>query len=201
MACVNNPEDISQVLHSEAGTEFKEKRKTDIKKDTVIKVVDNESSDEEDHTPSIEELLKIPDHLEDGGRTMDEVLDQLDIQIEMRKRKHEEEMAKIDSGIFAEKRRQGARLGRLKTNAVRRDRLEVEITESRLRTMFEENREYLQKIKDGKIDSARHKAFHQSTRTRHALFYSRITHPFSQDQVDWTLDEISKVKQVKLVKK
>merc|ERR1719318_90630 len=69
----------------------------------------DELEEARDYTPSIDELLKLPDRPEDGGKTMDEVLDDLDIEIAERKKKHEEEMAKIDTDIAAEKQRQEER--------------------------------------------------------------------------------------------
>eukprot|EP00092_Neocalanus_flemingeri_P017995 GFUD01019474.1.p1 GENE.GFUD01019474.1~~GFUD01019474.1.p1 ORF type:complete len:787 (+),score=287.80 GFUD01019474.1:221-2362(+) len=167
-----------------------------FKKDTnADKVYKNEELEEEvaDYTPSIDELLKLPERSDDGGKTMDEVLDDLDKDIAERKRKHDEEMAKIDTDIAAEKRRQEERRGRLKENALLRNRLEVEITEKVLRRMFKDNKKYLESIWNGEVDSSRHKAFHKSNRTRHALYYTMITDPFTDDQLEWTLDEIGKV--------
>ena len=146
-----------------------------------------------DYTPSIDELLKLPDRPEDGGKTMDEVLDDLDIEIAERKKKHEEEMATLDRDITAEKQRQEEWRERMKKNAVLRDRLEVEITESVLRRMFKENTEYLRDIEKGMIESSRHQAFHKSSRTRHALYYTMITDPFTDDQLQWTLEELGMV--------
>ena len=57
--------------------------------------------------------------------------------------------------------------------------------------MFKENKDYLQNIFDGKIKSARHEAFHKSVRTRQALFYTMITDPFTDEQLDWVLEEMS----------
>jgi len=146
-----------------------------------------------DFTPSIDELLKIPDRPEDGGKTMDEVLDDLDKEIAERKKQHEAEMAKIDTDIAAEKQRQEERRERFKRNAVYRDQLETEITEPVLRQMFSNNLEYLQNIQAGRIPSSRHTAFHKSCRTRHALLYKMITDPFTDKQLDWTLEEMGKV--------
>ena len=140
----------------------------------------------------MDELLQVPEKLSDG-QTMDQVLDNLDIEIAERRKKHEEEMANVDIDIAAEKRRQEERRERVKENALLRDRLEVEITESVLRRMFRENKEYLQNIKAGKVESTRHNAFHKSSKTRHALYYTMITDPFTDDQLDWTLEEIGKV--------
>ena len=142
---------------------------------------------------SIDELLKLPDRPEDGGKTMHEVLDDLDIEIAERKKKHEEEMATKDSNIAAEKQRQEERRERMKKNAMLRDRLEVEVVESVLRRMFKENTEYLKDIEAGRVQSSRHQAFHKSSRSRHALFYTMITDPFTDDQLEWTLEEMGMV--------
>ena len=72
---------------------------------------------------------------------MDEVLDDLDVEIDVRKNKHKEEMSCRDTDIAAEKRRQDERHERLKKNAVLRDRLEIEMSELVLRRMFRENAE------------------------------------------------------------
>ena len=164
------------------------KKSAHVKDDNV-----DEFDEAQDYTPSIDELLKIPERSDDGGKTMDEVLDDLDKEIAERKRKHEEEMAKIDTDIKAEKLRQSERRERMKENALLRDRLEEEITESKLRRMFSVNRAYLVNIKTGTIESSRHKAFYKSSRTRHALYYNMITDPFTDDQLEWTLDEMGKV--------
>ena len=164
------------------------------KKVKVSKKKKNYESDEvADYTPSIDELLKLPDRPGDVGKTMDEVLDDLDKEIADRKQKHEEEMAKIDTNVAAEKKRQEDRRERMKENALLRNRLEVEISESVLRKMFKKNMEYFEKIWKGKIESSRHKAFKKSVRTRHALYYTMITDPFTDDQLEWTLEEIGKV--------
>ena len=77
------------------------------------------------YTPSIDELLKLPDRSDDGGKTIDDIYKE----IAERKRKHEEEMAKIDMNILAVKKRQEERRERTKHNTLLRNRLEVEITE------------------------------------------------------------------------
>jgi hypothetical protein len=164
-----------------------------LKKNGKEKESKDELEETHDFTPSIDELLKLPDRPEDGGKTMDEVLDDLDIEIAERKKKHEEEMAQIDTDIAAEKERQEERRARMKKNTLLRDRLEVEVTEFEIRRMFEENKEYLKSIEAGKVDSSRHKAFHKSSRTRHALYYTMITDPFTDDQLEWTLEEMGKV--------
>ena len=80
---------------------------------------------------------------------------------------------------------------RCKENALLRDRLEVELTETRLKEMFNANKDYLQHICDGKVKSRRHEDFYKSAGTRAALFYTLITDPFTDKQLDWTLREIS----------
>jgi len=148
---------------------------------------------EADYMPSIDELLKEPEKVGDDGKTMDEILDEFDKEIAERKEKHERDSAKVEADIAAEKLRQEERRKRLAENAKLRDRLEIEMTEEELRKLFAKNRVYLEGIWNGSNDSARHKAFHQSRRTRHALTYMMITDPFTDDQLDWTLEEIGKV--------
>ena len=144
---------------------------------------DTEEEETGDFLPSLDELLKIPDSR----------LDDLDIEIANRKKMHEEEMAKVDTSIAEQKKRQKERRERMKKNAVDRDRLEAEVTEQELRRMFTDNYEYLKKIESGEIESSRHQAYHKSCKTRHALYYTMITDPFTDDQLEWTLDEIGKV--------
>ena len=152
-------------------------------------------TDEEDfgNTPSIDDLLRLPECPENGGTTMDEVLDKMDIEIAKRRKKHEEEMATVGTEIASEKKRQKERKERMKQNAVLRDRLESEISKSDVKRMFQENLPYLRDIESGSGNSSRHEAFHKSSRTRHALKYAMISHPFTDEQLEWTLEEISKV--------
>ena len=145
-----------------------------------------------DFTPSLDEILKLPEML-DGGKSKDEVLDDMDVEIAERKKRHDEEMGKVDIDITAEKGRQEERRERMKRNAVDRDRLEVEMTEPVLKKMFSENLQYLKNIQSGVVESARHQAYHKSYRTRHALYYKMITDPFTDSQLDWTLEELGKV--------
>ena len=147
----------------------------------------------QDNAPSIDELLKLPNIQEASGKAKDEVLDNLDKEIAVRKIMHEKEMVQVDIDIAAEKMRQDERRKRMKSNASERDRLEVEVTEVVLRRMFKDNLDYLKKIQSGQIESSRHQAYNKSCRSRHALYFNMITDPFTDDQLDWTLDEIAQV--------
>ena len=142
--------------------------------------------------PSIDELLCIPEPDADGQMS-DNTLDALDVEIAQSRKKFQEEMAKVDSSIAAEKQRQEERNIRLKENSILRNRLEEEITEPVLRRMFSENILYLLNISDGKLKSIRNEAFHKSCKTRHGLFYQMITDPFTDDHLSWTLEALSQV--------
>jgi hypothetical protein len=74
-----------------------------------------------------------------------------------------------------------------------RDRFEVEVSESLLKEMFRKNLQYLKDVRSGKVFSARHQAYHQSSQSRHKLFYTMITDPCTEDQLDWILEEFGKV--------
>ena len=82
---------------------------------------------------------------------------------------------------------------RLRRNAKLRDRLEEEVGEEEVRAMFARSLAHLEGIRAGSVASRRHAAFHQSVRARQALFYTMITHPFTDDQLAWVLEEMSKV--------
>ena len=77
-------------------------------------------------------------------------------------------------------------------NATLRTRLQEELTEKKLRGLFRENLPYLRGVQAGQVVSFRHQNFHKSTQKRHALRASMISEPFSDQQMDWTLDEIDK---------
>jgi hypothetical protein len=152
---------------------------------------DLEASSE--YMPDIDELLRLPERPEDGGKTKEEILDEMDAEIAARQNKHEEEMAKVDLEIEGERRKTEERRVRLRENALLRNRLESELTEKKLRALFKENLEHLRGVQAGTVPSARHLAFNKSVRARHALFYTMITDPFTDQQLDWTLEEISDV--------
>ena len=106
---------------------------------------------------------------------------------------HEKEMLKLDKDLEALRARKERKKERQEVNAIMKERLTTEITRSELRRMFEENRPYLENIKSGQIGSERHVAFHTNAGTRQALFYKMITHPFSDEQVDWTYEEMTRI--------
>ena len=160
---------------------------------SMEKEITDESEEAIDYNPSIDELLKVPDCPKAGGMTKDEELDALDLKISERRKQHEEEMSQLDMEIAAERQRQQERRERMVENAVLRDKLQVEINKLVLQRMFAENKEYLKDIESGRVESWRHQAFHESGRARQALFFKMITDPFSEDQLDWTLEEMGKV--------
>ena len=143
--------------------------------------------------PSVEQLLKIPERPTDGGKTKDELLDEIDVRIAERKREHELKIDKLDRDIASEKKRQQETLCRRKRNALYRIKLETDLTEDVLRQMFHDNLDYLTRISKGQEESSRHTLYHESIRSRHTLLYSMITDPFTEDQLKWTLEEIGKV--------
>ena len=145
------------------------------------------------YTPDIDELLRLPERPEDGSKTQDEILDDLEAEIARRQLVHEEEMARVDLEIEGERRKREERRARQEENSLLRTRLQTDLTEDKLRKLFTENLAYLQGVQGGEVTSARHQAFHKSVRTRQALYHTLITDPFSDQQLTWTLEEISKV--------
>ena len=103
-----------------------------------------------DDLPTLDELLQLP---EDGEKGKEAVLDELDIEIAERRSKHEREMANIDDSINQQKRRLKEWQDRMKENALLRNRLGIEITKPNIIKMFSANKEYLEEIKKGHIES------------------------------------------------
>ena len=161
--------------------------KSDISRD------DETDSVSDGFSPDIDDLLKLPERPDDGGKTKEEILDELDEDIRKMQKKHDVDMAKVDKEIEGERKKREERKARLRDNALLRNRLEKELTETEMRSTVQANLGYLQSIHDGLTASARHKAFHKSVRTRQALYYTMITDPFTDDQLNWTLEEMSKV--------
>ena len=102
-------------------------------------------------------------------------------------------MLKLDQDLRIHRARNKEKKQRQVVNAFMKDRLTRGITRSVLRKMFEENLPYLEKIRTGQIPSDRHLAFHTNAGSRQALFYKMITNPFSDDQVDWTYEEMTRI--------
>ena len=163
------------------------------KKKRISRISEEKFEEKPDNFPSIDELLRLPEGTEDGGKSLNEVLDEVDKNIAERQRKHEDIMSKIDIDIAAEKKRQDERVERMKQNAVFRDRLQAELTEPLLRKIIGENMDYVKRINAGAVNSLRHQAYHKSIRSRHAIYYTMITDPYTDDQLDWTLDELGMV--------
>ena len=138
---------------------------------------------------SIDDLLKLPETVGDTGLTMDEILDKVDEEIKEHQTKHEAEMKKLDQTLEKQREEAAALDRRMEANALLRDRLAEELTRDKLVELFEENVSHLTDIREGKIVSERHILFHQNSQSRQSLLYRMITHPFTDDQVDWTYEE------------
>ena len=138
---------------------------------------------------SVDDLLKLPETVGDTGLTMDEILDQVDVEIKEQKAKDEANMKILDQTIEKQREKSRALQQRMAENAVLRDKLTEGLTRPALKELFEKNLPYLEGIKEGSIESPRHDDFHKGPSTRQALLYKMITHPFTDDQVDWTFDE------------
>ena len=74
------------------------------------------------YTPDIDELLKLPERPEDGSKTQDEILDELEVEIARRQLVHEAEMARVDQEIEGERRRREERKARQEKNSFLRTR-------------------------------------------------------------------------------
>ena len=140
---------------------------------------------------SIDDLLKLPETetVGDTGLTMDEILDKVDEEIREQKAKDKANMKILDQTIEKQREKSRALQQRMAENAVLRDKLTEGLTRPALKELFEKNLPYLEGIKEGSIESPRHDDFHKGPSSRQALLYKMITHPFTDEQVDWTFEE------------
>ncbi len=71
-------------------------------------------------------------------------------------------------------------------------RLLEELDESRTRSLVRRNFSYLQKILDGneEVESERARLYARGGQAREALLYTMITHPYSDNQLEWVVDEL-----------
>ena len=172
---------------------FKKPKQAKQDKMKLSHKVEKTGSVSDGFSPDIDDLLKVPQRPDDGGKTKEEILDELDVKIRKMQKKHDEDKVKADEEIEWERKKREQWKTRLRENALLRNRLEKELSETKMRSTVQANLSYLQSIHDGLTPSARHEAFHKSVRTREALHYSMITDPFTDNQLNWTLEEMSKV--------
>ena len=142
---------------------------------------------------TINELLSLPEKPDDDEKSLDEMLDDLDVQIAEKKEKDRLQNLMLDETALQQKRKKEDREARYAANAINRKRLATELTQPVLKMMFGKIVGSLEDIKAGLIESSRHKAYFKSLKTRQALLYTMITHPFSDQQVDWTLKELADI--------
>ena len=119
-------------------------------------------------------------------------LDQKDLQIAEQKEKHSLRMEQLEEMGMEQQKRKKDREERYALNAINRDHLTTGLTQPILKQMFADIRSDLEDIKDGLIESSRHKAF-QKIKMRQDLMYTMITHPFTDKQVDWVYEEMASI--------
>ena len=130
-----------------------------------------EEKEFEEYTPDINDILRLPERSEDGGKTKEEILDELDAEIGRRQREHEQEMVEVDKETVEVEREREERRRVSRRNAQLRDRLEEELGEEAVRAMFARSLTHLEGIRAGSVASRRHAAFHQSTLAAPCYFF------------------------------
>ena len=131
--------------------------------------------------------------VDEGEASKTKLLDDLDVQIGEQKEKHRLQIKKLDEQADILQRRKEDREARYAANAINRDRLAAELTQPVLKKMFANIQGFLEEIKAGLRKSSRHQAYHKSLKTRQALLYTMITHPFTDQQVDWAYNEFADI--------
>ena len=139
---------------------------------------------------SLEEVLSVPSEAELAKEVR---LDKLDEEIAERKANSERESSLSNEIVDLEKTRLRLWKLRLKENASRRNKIEAELSESMLSDMFEKNKDYFEKIKNGEEYSARHEAFNKGGVYRDRLRDKMIVNPFTDEHERFTIEELHKM--------
>ena len=163
------------------------KKISDLKKLRSVKSTEKSSNN---YAGDVDSLLFLPERRDIDS---DVVLDNLDKEILKKNIKYKEDSAKLDGEIKMVQNMKKDYRRRLKENALLRNKLAQEVSNAKLRCMFESNLDYLKSIEKGEIYSARHTDFHKSESARQALLYKMITDPFTEEQVDWVLKELKDI--------
>lgn len=163
------------------------KKISDLKKLRSVKSTEKSSNN---YSGDVDSLLFLPKRRDIDS---DVVLDNLDKEILKKNIKYKEDSAKLDGEIKMVQNMKKDYRRRLKENALLRNKLAQEVSNAKLKCMFESNLDYLKSIEKGEIYSARHTDFHKSESARQALLYKMITDPFTEEQVDWVLKELKDI--------
>ena len=163
------------------------KKISDLKKLRSVKSTEKSSNN---YSGDVDSLLFLPERRDIDS---DVVLDNLDKEILKKNIKYKEDSAKLDGEIKMVQNMKKDYRRRLKENALLRNKLAQEVSNAKLKCMFESNLDYLKSIEKGEIYSARHTDFHKSESARQALLYKMITDPFTEEQVDWVLKELKDI--------
>ena len=107
---------------------------TDTVQTKIVK--DKAKQKDEELALTIDELLSLPEKPDDDGKSLDELLDDLDVQIAEQKEKHRLQIRKLDEDAVIQQRRKLDREARYAANAINRNRLATELTQPVLKTMF-----------------------------------------------------------------
>ena len=132
-------------------------------------------------------LLTCPDN-PDGS----EVLEAFEAKLIRLKKIHDNNMQGIDEAFEKVEKSREEFAERQRQNSYFKDRLTTEVTDEVIKELFENNKEHLDGIRNGTVFSQRHKAFHEGIKSRQSLFYTMVIHPFTDKQLQLTLDMISK---------
>ena len=137
----------------------------------------------------IDNLLEV----DEVAEAEEKILDERDAQFARDLEAHRLNIQRLDEEANHMKLKREAREARYAANAINRNRLATELTQPVLKTMFGNILGFLEDIKAGLIESSRHKAYYKSLKTRQALLYTMITHPFTDQQVDWAYKEFADI--------
>ena len=143
-----------------------------------------------DDLPHVDVLLALP--RKTGGKTDDEILDELDADIARKDKEYVKKCLKVDLerkqiqikfNKWKDWRKENTELG---------VRLQQELSQAKLSSLLEENLPYIQGIRDGNVPSSRSDDYHHSYKRRFGLYRKASSGPFTLSQTNWVLNHISR---------
>ena len=139
--------------------------------------------------PTIDDLLRPPTASE---RAEEARLDLIDKEISDSSSKFEAEMEEVTKSTEQENAKQKARRKRFRENKIRRDKMESEVSYSKMKELFQQNKDYIMKVFSGEVCTARRDAFMKDGISRDRLRQKMIT-PFCDHHHSAIMDELSSI--------
>ena len=146
------------------------------------------SSNEDHHGSSLDDLLRV--ERSPGGRTEEEKIEEMDQKILLLELQHQNETSEMENFKQQMNKEKENRQRRREEN-VRLKNILISLPQEKLGKMFQEIIPILENIWNGKEFSQKHQDFQKGGAEQIQLMHNALTHPFSDQQVDFLFEAIS----------